>query len=295
MSINTIGYLIKDAFLSMKKDIKNTLISLGTMFAAMLLVGVAYLVYMNENKLIDDTKDRSSNIVAYVAINKTDDEALQIGNQIEKIYGVTSSTYRNKDYAINLAKSMNPIMVDGFSDEVLRTIYPAYYVITFDDVRTVGIIVNGLNKISGLEEITVNEYAAAKAKDAEVYKAIAIVAIIYIVEFSIFLMMNITKLMMFAKRREISIMKYVGARNNFIRAPFAIQGIVIAVVAVVLTMTIINFGYPAFIQSMNTLETGFNFISFDGLFQELVVLLVIIGLLIGVIGSSTSMKKYLDV
>lgn len=90
-------------------------------------------------------------------------------------------------------------------------------------------------------------------------------------------------------------MKYVGARNNFIRAPFAIQGIVIAVVAVVLTMTIINFGYPAFIQSMNTLETGFNFISFDGLFQELVVLLVIIGLLIGVIGSSTSMKKYLDV
>ncbi len=295
MSLNTMGYLLKDAFLSMKKDIKNTLISLGTMFAAMLLVAVAYLVYMNENKLIDDTKDRSSNIVAYVGINLTDDEAVLIGDKIDQIYGVATSTYRNKDYAINLAKSLNPIMVDGFTDEVLRTIYPAYYVITFDDVRAVGTIVNGLTKIKGLEDITVNQYAAEKARDAEVFKSIAIVAIIYIVEFSIFLMMNITKLMMFAKRREISIMKYVGARNNFIRAPFAIQGIVIAVVAVGLTMLIINFGYPAFVKSMNTLESGFSFITINSMFPELLGILFFIGILIGVVGSSTSMKKYLDV
>jgi cell division transport system permease protein len=289
------GYLLKDAILSMKKDIKNTLISLGTMFAAMLLVAVAYLVYMNENKLIDDTKDRSSNIVAYVGINLTDDEAVLIGDKIDQIYGVATSTYRNKDYAINLAKSLNPIMVDGFTDEVLRTIYPAYYVITFDDFRAVGTIVNGLTKIKGLEDITVNQYAAEKARDAEVFKSIAIVAIIYIVEFSIFLMMNITKLMMFAKRREISIMKYVGARNNFIRAPFAIQGIVIAVVAVGLTMLIINFGYPAFVKSMNTLESGFSFITINSMFPELLGILFFIGILIGVVGSSTSMKKYLDV
>ena len=66
MSFNTIGYLVKDSFNGMRKDLKNTLISLGTMFATMLLIAVAYIVYVNENKLIDDTKDRSSNIVAYV-------------------------------------------------------------------------------------------------------------------------------------------------------------------------------------------------------------------------------------
>lgn len=295
MSFNTIGYLVKDSFHGMKKDMKNTLISLGTMFATMLLIAVAYLVYMNENKLIDDTKDRSANIVAYIDINMSDEEAQKLGYQVENILGVTSNTYRDKEYAINLAKSMNPIMVEGFSDEVLKTIYPAYFVITFDDVTLVDVIVRGLSKLNGIDEISVNKYAAEKARDAEIYKAIAIVAVIYIIEFSVFLMMNTTKLMMFAKRREISIMKYVGAKNNFIRAPFAIQGVFIALLAVLLTMLIINIAYPAFIKSMTTLENGFSFITIDKLYQNLIIMLVVIGVFIGVVGSSASMKKYLDV
>ena len=107
--------------------------------------------------------------------------------------------------------------------------------------------------------------------------------------------MNTTKLMMYSKRREISIMKYVGAKDDFIRAPFAMQGVFIATVAVCLTMGLVSIGYPAFIKSMNTLESGFSFISFDLLYAELAGLLLIIGVAIGIIGSSASMKKYLDV
>lgn len=295
MSLNSAGYLIKDAFSGMRKDMKNTLISLGTMFATMILIAVAYLVYMNENKLIDDTKDRSSNIVAYVDVNVPDDIAVKMGYEVEKITGVTSSTYRDKEYAVNLAKSMNPIMVEGFSDEVLRTIYPAYFVVTFDDVSMVESIVHSLQKIQGIEEISVNQYAKAKARDAQIYKAVAILAVILIVEFSVFLMMNTTKLMMYSKRTEISIMKYVGAKNNFIRAPFAMRGIFTAVLAVALTMLVIYIAYPAFIKSMNTLESGFSFISFEFLYQELLGILLIIGIFIGLCGSSASMKKYLDV
>ena len=295
MSFNTIGYLVKDSFHGMRKDLKNTLISLGTMVATMLLIAVAYLVYMNENKLIDDTKDRSANIVAYIDIDMSDEDAQKLGYQVENILGVTSNTYRDKEYAINLAKSMNPIMVEGFSDEVLKTIYPAYFVITFDDVTLVDVIVRGLTKLNGIDEISVNRYAAEKARDAEIYKAIAIVAVIYIIEFSVFLMMNTTKLMMYSKRREISIMKYVGAKNNFIRAPFAIQGVFTAIIAVLITMLVINIAYPAFIKSMTTLESGFSFISFDTMVKDLSIILLAVGIFIGVIGSSASMKKYLEV
>ena len=217
MSLNTAGYLLKDAFSGMRKDLKNTLISLGTMFATMLLIAVAYLVYMNENKFIDDTKDRSSNIVAYVDINVSDEEATKLGYEVEKIAGITSNTYRDKEYAVNLAKSMNPIMVEGFSDDVLKTIYPAYFVITFDDVGMVETIVHHLAKLPGIEEISVNQYAREKARNAEIYKAVSVLAVIFIIEFSVFLMMNTTKLMMFSKRREISIMKYVGAKNYTIK------------------------------------------------------------------------------
>lgn len=295
MTFNTMGYLIKDAFHGMRKDVKNTLISLGTMFATMLLISVAYLVYMNENKLINDTKDRASNIVAYVNVDVSDEEANRMMLEINGIYGVTSNTYRDKEYAVNLAKSMNPIMVEGFTDDVLKQIYPAYFVVKFDNVELVDTIVSGLKKVSGIEEIAVNQYAAAKAKDAEVYKVIAIFAVIYIIEFSVFLMMNTTKLMMYSKRKEISIMKYVGARNNFIRAPFAIQGVFTAIVAVCFTMLVVYVAYPAFIKSMSTLESGFSFIALDILYKELLGLLLIIGILIGMVGSSSSMKRYLDV
>ena len=295
MRLDTIGYLIKDSFHGMKKDTKNTLISLGTMFATMLLIAVAYLVYMNENKLINDTKDKASNIVAYARIDITDDEAQRALYDIDNIAGVTSSTYRDKQYAIELAKSMNPVMVEGFTDDVLKTIYPAYYVVTFDNVDYVHGIVNELKKVSTIDEVSVNQYAKEKARDAEIYKAVAIVAVIYIIEFSVFLMMNTTKLMMYSKRKEISIMKYVGARNNFIRAPFAIQGVFTAIVAVILTITIVNIGYPAFVNSMTTLESGFSFLSMASLAKELVALLLIIGVFIGILGSSASMKKYLDV
>ena len=295
MTFNTMGYLIKDAFHGMRKDVKNTLISLGTMFATMLLISVAYLVYMNENKLINDTKDRASNIVAYVNVDVSDEEANRMMLEINGIYGVTSNTYRDKEYAVNLAKSMNPIMVEGFSDEVLKTIYPAYYVITFDDVSMVETIVHNLAKVKGIEDITVNQYAKEKARDAEIYKAVAILAVIFIIEFSVFLMMNTTKLMMFAKKREIEIMKYVGAKNNFIRAPFAMRGIFTAIVAVLFTMLIMYIAYPAFVRSMNTLESGFSFISFDVLFGELIILLLGVGIFIGLFGSTASMKKYLDV
>lgn len=261
----------------------------------MLLISVAYLVYMNENKLINDTKDRSQNIVAYINVAESDEEATKIGYDVEKIPGVTSSTYRDKEYAINLAKSMNPIMVEGFSDEVLKTIYPAYYVITFDDVSMVETIVHNLAKTKGVEDISVNQYAKEKARDAEIYKAVAILAVIFIIEFSIFLMMNTTKLMMYARKREIEIMKYVGAKNNFIRAPFAMRGVFIAVVAVLFTMLIVYIAYPAFIKSMNTLGSGFSFISFDTLGGDLIGILLFIGVFIGIFGSTASMNKYLDV
>ena len=177
MSLNTAGYLIKDAFSGMHKDLKNTLISLGTMFATMLLIAVAYLVYMNENKFIDDTKDRSSNIVAYIDINVSDEDAVKLGYEVENIAGITSNTYRDKSYAVNLAKSMNPIMVEGFSDDVLRTIYPAYFVITFDDVDMVETIVHHLAKIPGIEEISVNQYAREKARNAEIYKDVYAISV----------------------------------------------------------------------------------------------------------------------
>lgn len=299
MNINTISYLVADAFRTMKKDIKNELISLGTMLATMVLIATAYIVYSNANVVINNTKDEQSNLMAYLEVGLSDDETERIGDKIKDITGVTDAKYRSVEESIQKAEDISKILVEGFTKEQLEEIYQPCYIITFDDVEAISIIASELRKIDGVgetkEDIRVNPYALEAQRDAKISKVVAITAMILIIEFSVFLMINTTKLMMYAKRREISIMKYVGARNFFIKAPFAIQGVITALVAVVTTMIIAGFVYPLIVESMNKLGGGSTYLEYAELSSGLVQLLLIIGCIIGIGGSTASMNKYLDV
>lgn len=299
MNINTISYLIADAFHTMKKDIKNTLISLGTMLATMVLVAVAYLVYANANVIIDNNQETSSNILAYLEAGISEEAAKNIGFEIEDITGVVDIKYRSKKEAIEIASNISGVLVEGYTDAELEMIYQPCYIITFDDVKAVPVITSALRKIEGVgsteDDIRVNPSAPKAIRDAKISKTVAITGVILIVEFSIFLMMNTTKLMMYAKRREISIMKYVGAKDNFIKAPFAIQGVIVALVAVMASMTLVSIIYPVVTSSVGELGTGFSCIEIEKVSNDLLVLLLFIGCIIGIGGSTASMNKYLDV
>lgn len=299
MNINTISYLVADAFHTMKKDIKNELISLGTMLATMVLVAVAYLVYANANVIIANNQDTSSNVLAYLKVGLSDEETQKIQFQIEDIPGVTKVQYRSKEEAIQIAANISGLLVEGYTEEELEMIYQPCYIITFDDVEAVPAITSALRKMDGIgsteDDIRVNPSAPKAIRDAKISKTVAITAVILIVEFSIFLMMNTTKLMVYAKRREISIMKYVGAKDNFIKAPFAIQGVMTAMVAVIITMILVSIIYPVIVSSMNGLGNGFTWVGLEAVSRDLVILLIAIGLIIGIGGSTASMNKYLDV
>lgn len=299
MNINTISYLVADAFHTMKKDIKNELISLGTMLATMVLIAVAYLVYANANVIIENTRAESSNIIAFLEIGLSDEEMQEVGYKISEIYGISEEQdnpveFKSVQDSIKRAETMSKAILAGYTQEEKESFIPAYYIVRFDDVQNVPGIINSLRKIDGIgkneDDVALDDYAALAQKKAKEYQIIAITAMIYIVEFSIFLMMNTTKLMMYAKRREISIMKYVGAKDNFIKIPFAIQGVITSLIAVLITMLLMSFVYPIVISSMEA-----NFLEFSSMSFELTLLLLIIGFVIGIGGSMASMNKYLDV
>lgn len=299
MNINTISYLIADAFRSMRKDIKNELISLGTMLATMVLIAVAYIIFQNANKIINLNQQTSSNVLAYLNVGLSDDETKNIQFQIEDIVGVTEVTYFSKEQAIEKAASISGLLVDGYTDEELAMIYQPYFIVSFENVEAVPVITSALRKINGIgttkDDIQINPTAAEATRKAKTYKTLAITGMILIIEFSIFLMMNTTKLMMYAKRKEISIMKYVGARDNFIKAPFAIQGVITAIVSVILTIVLVSSIYPVLVQNAGGLGQGQTYIEFGEMANSLAILLLVIGCFIGICGSTASMNKYLDV
>lgn len=108
-------------------------------------------------------------------------------------------------------------------------------------------------------------------------------------------MMNSIKLALYARRKEISIMKYVGATDTFTRAPFIIEGLIIALIAALITLIITNFTYEGIIHMTGNIQLFSFMVSKSDVLSSLTVLLIAVSVGIGTIGSAMSINKYLDV
>mgnify|MGYP003309112981 CR=1 FL=1 len=108
-----------------------------------------------------------------------------------------------------------------------------------------------------------------------------------------FIMMNSIKLMLYARRKEISIMKYVGATDGFIRFPFIVEGMIIGLLGAAISTVIVGLSYTSLYNNLQTNE--FSIVPFGSIVQSLIIIYVVLGVGIGIIGSTVSIKKYLDV
>ena len=116
---------------------------------------------------------------------------------------------------------------------------------------------------------------------------------------AIFIISNTIKLTVYARRKEISIMKYVGATNSFIRSPFIVEGIIIGIISACISILIVGGGYKIIatelLSSAVIQNLGITLVTFGDMFSMLIIVYLILGIGIGVLGSSLSMRKYLEV
>ncbi|MBQ9267035.1 MAG: permease-like cell division protein FtsX [Clostridia bacterium] len=293
--MGTISYWFYDAISSMKKNLKNVSISIGTMIATMLVVAIAFIVVENAKYMINLQKDKASKITAYLTPDVTDEQVVEIRNELNKMSGVKEFSYTTKEEAIKKTREENPTLLKGYTDEVVESFFSAYYTITFESLEAEENIVAALRVMDGVgkekEDIQVTDSAVEAIKKARTVQAIGLTLLLLVVELSVFLIMNSTKLMLYAKRKEISIMKYVGATDGFIKVPFIIQAIIIALIAALVTMLLVNIFYGIVAGKMAT----YNLLASEDIMFKLTLILLAVGTGIGIIGSSVSMNKYLDV
>ena len=294
--MGTINYWFYDAFSGMKKNWKNTLISIGTMIAVMLLIAIAFIVVQNAGYIIEKKRDSVSKIVAYLEYDVTKEQVDDIIKAIERIPGAKDAVYTSQEEALEKAlKSDLAEIFDDISKEDLAKMLPGDITVTFESVEAEQSIISELRVLDGVgkdkKDISVADSAISAIKKARTIRIISITLLILVIDLSIFLIMNSTKLMLYAKRKEISIMKYVGATDGFIKIPFMIQAVVTALIAVIITLIIISLLYNVVTQRMTTYEL----LPQSGLILTLSLILVVVGTIIGIVGSSVSMNKYLDV
>lgn len=298
MKYNVFSYFIGEGFKNVFKNKKSTFSCLSVMCATMLIFGLFFAIGKNITHMVKEVED-SQGIQVFIKNEASEQEIKEIGEKIKKIEGVNTSQYVSKEEAYNQMKKRlenKQELLEGLDP----SIFPASYMVTLTDLKLNSNIQNKINELDNIKSInSSNETINTLSKIGNGINVVTVSILIILVLISIFIISNTIKLTVYSRRKEISIMKYVGATNKFIRTPFIIEGIIIGLFAGILSIGFVSGIYNIIInkiiESSVTKTIGVSVLGFNQLFNQIVVVYIILGIGIGVIGSSISMKKYLEV
>ncbi len=304
MKYNVIGYLISEGFKNVMKNKKSTLSCLGVMCATMLIFGVFFAIAQNINHIVNSVEE-AQGMQIFVNSNATEDQIVSIEEQIKNIKvdgkeAINKIRRVSKQESYDIVKekwkehpsAMDAITVDQFKVSFVINLTDLSY---SSDVKTQANAIDGVVKITS-SDTTISTLISI----ANGIKLFTLVILIVLVVVSLFIISNTIKLSVHARRKEISIMKYVGATNSFIRAPFAVEGVVIGLVAGLISILVICLGYNVLAEkflasSIAQRITTISLLSFGEMVNLIIIVYIVLGVGIGILGSTISMKKYLDV
>ena len=299
MKHNVLGYLLSEGFRNVFHNKKSSGASLAIMCATMLIFGVFFLIVENINNMVTNLEEQQGMRV-FIKEDATDAQIEQVGEQIKALEGVNTTTYVSKEDALEIVLKKlgdKKNLAAGWEES---NPFRASYVITLTDLKLSKDIQEEIWKIDNIYNIesrddTINALVSI-ANGIRIVSATILTLLILI---SIFIIANTIKLTVHARRKEISIMKYVGATDGFIRWPFIIEGIVIGILSAVLSIGLLAISYSllsrGFAESTIMQKIGVNLLSFNNMLNLLIVVYLVLGIGIGTIGSSISMRKYLKV
>lgn len=302
MKYSMLGYLVGEGFRNFFKNKKSTIASVIIMCATMFIFGIFFLIGENVNYIMEQVQSEQA-MQVFINPEATKEQESELEQKIKAIQYVNKVEYTSKEQALNEVKSWSSA-VDYFLGDVTSDGYnpfKASYVITLTDLTKSDEVQKQIETFDNVASVQ----AGSKTVNTLVQVANGIrtatgVILVLLVLISVFIIANTIKLTVHARRKEISIMKYVGATNGFIRWPFMVEGILIGIVSALISIVILGFTYnfvaDAIISNGVFSDTiGLSLLTFSDMLAMLFVVYIIIGIGIGAIGSAISMKKYLEV
>lgn len=294
MTTNT--YLIKEGYDNLKKHGSKTFSTVLIICATMLVLGIFIILFTNVNKNVETVKIEQG-IQAFIEDTATESDIEYIKDAIKKIDGVGEIEYIDKDMAYEDAKNVfkeQEYFLEGL-DNV--QIFPASYVVKFANIEKADNIKNEIEKIDGIYKVKYNSATInaviSISKIANIF-LLGIGAVLLVV--SIFIISNTIKLAVYSNKREIFIMRYIGATNSFIKKPFIIEGAIIGIISALISFMLISIAYVVIYARVPKVGSSlgvFGFIPYSSLWWGILLIYIVLGLFIGILGSSISIKKYL--
>ena len=250
MKYNILGYLVGEGFSNVFKNKKSTGASLMIMCATMIIFGIFLILGENINHFVAEV-EAAQGIQVFIQNEATEEQITELGKKIRELDGVSTIEYKSKEDALNQMKEKFGDKQDLLAGYEENNIFPASYVVTLTDLNLSKEVQDQILTFEYVKKITSkDETVTTLINLANGIKIVTGVILILLIIISIFIIANTIKLTVHARRKEISIMKYVGATNGFIRWPFIVEGMIIGIFASVISIVIVGVAYDYVAKSL---------------------------------------------
>lgn len=296
MKINTIKYFFVDAFKSLKRNRTLSLAAMLTVLITFFIFGTFVLLGLNFNKAIEDVASKLE-IKVYLSddIKLIDQREIEI--KLNEQEGVKEVVYESREEAfINLKEMLkdNQGLLEGY--DLKDNPLPSSFIVKLKDPEASQQIAEAVRGMTGVEDIS-NQQDMIDTISSFVggVRVAGLVLFVVFVGVSIFLITNTTKITVYSRRREVGIMKFVGATDWFIRWPFIIEGMIIGFVGSLLASIILFLLYRSAYAYIVSNMFLVSLVSPSFVLGSLTWIFLVGGIVVGALGSAVALRKFLDV
>ena len=296
MRINNIGYLIKEGIRGIFLHGFMSFAAVCVTVACLLIVGSFSILVYNVNLMVEDL-NKTNEVLVYVDETFSDADAKSVGTKINRLGNIRQSKFVSREQALEDFIADHEDEAESFSGLVADDLRHRF-VVTLEDNSLMEQTLEQLDQIPGVVKITASlEMAQGFATLQSVLQIASLAVISVLLVVSLLIISNTVKLAMYDRRDEIAIMKMVGATNGFIRLPFVVEGFALGMLGAAIAFCLEWVMYDALVLKLEAIDTLklFAFVPFDELLIPMVATFVFAGLFVGIVGSWTSIRKFMDV
>lgn len=291
--------IIKDGFKGIARHFSMAFASIISILSVLLILSTVLIIVLSVNKVVGDTKEKINEVKVFLLDGVDDAGIKELEGKIKDIDGVKNVKFISKDEGLESMfeqwENKSYLLEEYKEDNPL----PNAFKVNVEDIEKINDVAANIKLIPGVEDVRFLSEEVIHLLKISKYMQIGgfglIVALIFI---SIFLISNTIKLSISSRKKEIEIMKYVGATNSYITGPYVFEGILIGLIAAVLAIMVVKFGYSyiyEYIVVSNSNLLNEAIVSPDSILDDFSIIFITLAVGIGMLGSIGSLKKLLKV
>lgn len=268
------------------------------MCATMIIFGIFLILTENINHFVSEIES-AQGIQVFINNDATQEQVDEVGEKLRALDGVSTTVFVSKEAALNQMKEKFGDKKDLLAGYEENNIFPASYVVTLTDLNKSKEVQDQILTFDNIKKITSkDETVTTLINLANGIKIVTGVILILLVIISVFIIANTIKLTVHARRKEISIMKYVGATNGFIRWPFIVEGMIIGVLASSISIVLVGIAYSFIAEKMVNSQfmqvINMSLVTFGDMFNSIIFVYMLLGIGIGAIRKRNFYEKIFE-